>query len=49
MVRPVYVVLDQVSRKRFDSYVDRLPKPSLDEHMEEITRQGAEEATKTEP
>ncbi|MDG2053745.1 MAG: hypothetical protein P8J86_03470 [Phycisphaerales bacterium] len=48
-VRPVYVVLDQVSRKRFDSYVDRLPKPSLDEHMEEIARQGAEGATKTEP
>jgi hypothetical protein len=48
-VRPVYVVLDQVSRRRFDSYVDRLPKPSLDEHMEEIARQGAEGATKTEP
>ena len=48
-VRPVYIVLDQVSRKRFDSYLDQLPKPSLDEHMEEIARQSAEGDTKTEP
>lgn len=38
-VRPVYVVLDQVSRKRFDSYLDRLPKPSLDQHMQDMAQE----------
>ncbi len=48
-VRPVYVALDQVSRKRFDSYLDRLPQPSLDLHMEEVARKATEEDATTEP
>lgn len=48
-VRPVYVVLDRVSRKRFDSYLDRLPKASLDQHMKEMAQDANKEESKTEP